>query len=88
MISLHGVCPYSLSRSAETSDLSTICLNQLPLLPFGLDTHSILKPAGPGSAITTRMSTYARATCAPACLAATHLTIMPFRIIALRANSS
>lgn len=86
MISLHGVCPYTLPRSAETSDLSTICLNQLPLFPFGLDTHSILKPAAPSSAITTCMSTYA--TSAPACLAATHLTIMPFRIIAQRANSS
>lgn len=35
------------SVSAETSDLGTICLNQLPPFPFGLDTHSILKPAAP-----------------------------------------
>lgn len=50
--------------------------------------HSILKPAAPSSAITTYMSTCTKMTSAPVCLSATHLTIMPFRIIALWANSS
>lgn len=76
------------SLSAETSGFNTICLNLLPLFPFGLDNHSILKPVVPSLDITTCTWTCTNPSDTPACLAAAHPHIMPFRIIALWANSS